>query len=261
MAAAGRGPARSANRQPTLPVLLAYESADDHDRRRLTEIFRGVSLLDHAVDTKRATAVPVRGGQEERCLVWVVLEAVGVQRHAGVHRHALVRCAERSVAVQGQGEDLVDLWRGGPVRGVGLVRRVGEHRLQGLPVAGQQPPGDLCRRPRDVLGNGDAIGFLDRDEVVGLDARAVGGERVDDELVRVERPVGHVQPLVGRPVEHGVVGEDVLANDVLDVAGAPELLGAGELVRVLRVALILTGPGAGQAVGKADGESGQVGAG
>ncbi|PNE37012.1 polyprenyl synthetase family protein [Streptomyces noursei] len=30
-----------ANRQPTLPVLLAYESADAHDRRHLTEIFHG----------------------------------------------------------------------------------------------------------------------------------------------------------------------------------------------------------------------------
>ncbi|MFI6014112.1 polyprenyl synthetase family protein [Streptomyces sp. NPDC051243] len=30
-----------ANRQPTLPVLLAYESADDHDRRLLTRVFHG----------------------------------------------------------------------------------------------------------------------------------------------------------------------------------------------------------------------------
>ncbi|MGW7337653.1 hypothetical protein [Streptomyces sp. NPDC054808] len=91
--------------------------------------------------------------------------------------------------------------------------------------------------------------------------RAGGGERGDDELVRVARAVGHVQPLVGRPVEHGVVGEDVLADDIVDVAGVPELLGAGELVGVLRVALVLAGPGAGQARGKAGGEGGQVGAG
>ncbi|MGW7824447.1 polyprenyl synthetase family protein [Streptomyces puniciscabiei] len=37
-----------ANRQPTLPVLVAYESADDQDRRRLTRAFHG--------DTDPATA-------------------------------------------------------------------------------------------------------------------------------------------------------------------------------------------------------------
>lgn len=109
--------------------------------------------------------------------------------------------AEGSVAVQGQGEDLVDLRRAGSVRGVGLGHRVVEELLQGLFVAGKHPPGDVCRGPCRVLGNGDAVGFLDRVEVVGLDVRAVGRERGDDELVRVDGPVGHVQPLVGRPVE------------------------------------------------------------
>ncbi|WP_406161670.1 hypothetical protein [Streptomyces canus] len=78
----------------------------------------GRELLDHAVDAKCATAVPVGVGKED--LVRVVLVAVGVQRDAGIHRHALVRCAEGSVAVQGQGEDLVDLWRAGPVRRLGI---------------------------------------------------------------------------------------------------------------------------------------------
>lgn len=168
--------------------------------------------------------------------------------------------APRAPSLYRVGEDLVDLCRAGPVRGVGLGRRVVEHRLQGLFVAGQHPSGDLCRRPRGVLGNGDAVGFLDCGEVVGLDVRAVGGERGDDELVRVAGPVGDVQPLVGGPVEHGVVGEDVLADDVVDVAGVPEFVGAGELVRVLRVALVLAGPGAGQTGGQTGSEGGQVGA-
>ncbi|MEV6021716.1 hypothetical protein [Streptomyces sp. NPDC052036] len=96
----------------------------------------GRELLDHGVDAKGTTGVPVGGGQEKRCLVRVVLEAVGVQGHAGIHRHALVRCAEGSVAVQGQGEDLVDLRWGGPVRRLGLVLRVVEDRPQGLFVEG-----------------------------------------------------------------------------------------------------------------------------
>ncbi len=66
----------------------------------------------------------------------VVLEAVGVQRPARFGRHAVVRGAQRSVAVQRQGEDLVDLWRGTPARGFRLVGRVVKHLFQGLFVAG-----------------------------------------------------------------------------------------------------------------------------
>lgn len=184
----------------------------------------GRELLDHAVDAKCATAVPVGVGKEERRLVRVVLEAVGVQRVAGVHRHALVRCAEGSSPYRVR----VRTWStyGGPGRcgGSGYVR---EHCLQGLLVAGQHPPDDSSRRPVRILGNGDAVGFLDGVEVVRLDVHADGGERRDDDLVRVPGPVGHVQPLVGRPVEHGVVGEDVLADDIVDKTGVPELLGTG----------------------------------
>ncbi|WP_411089250.1 hypothetical protein [Streptomyces sp. 061-3] len=64
-----------------------------------------------------------------------------------------------------------------------------------------------------------------------------------------------------RTVEVGVVGEDVLADDVVDVADVPELLGPGELILVPRVALVLIGPGAGQAGGQTTGEVGQVGSG
>ncbi len=95
--------------------------------------------------------------------------------------------------------------------------------------------------------------------MVGLETVPLGGERRDDELVRVEGAVGYVEPPVGRPAEYGVLEEYVLADDVLDKAGVPELPGSGELVLVPPVALVVAGPGAGQAGGQTTGEAGQVG--
>lgn len=147
------------------------------------------------------------------------------------------------------------------MRELGLGRRVAEHPVQGLLVAGQQPTGDLEGRPGRGVGDGDAVRFLDAGEVVGTNAVAVGFERGDDELAGIQGAVSDVEPLAVGAVEDGVVVEDVLADDVIDVTEVPELLCEGELVRVPRVALVLTGPGAGQACGKLDGEGSQVGAG
>ncbi|AKJ15668.1 polyprenyl synthetase [Streptomyces incarnatus] len=62
-----------ANRQPTRPVLLAYESADDHDRRLLTRVFHGDTdptrahrdLLDVLT---RTGAIAETTGQAQDCV-------------------------------------------------------------------------------------------------------------------------------------------------------------------------------------------------
>lgn len=101
--------------------------------------------------------------------------------------------------------------------GFGLLHRVVEQPVQGQLVAGQDPASDVGSGPGGVVGDGDAVGFLDPVEVVGLEAVDVGLECGDDELVGVPGPVGDVEPLPFGSAQDSLVGEDLGADDVVDV--------------------------------------------
>ncbi len=81
----------------------------------------GGELLCHGLDAQGLAGLAVRGGQEEGALVRVVLEAVDVERGAGLCGRRRVRGAERAVGVPGQGEDLVDLGGAGRSGGSGCA--------------------------------------------------------------------------------------------------------------------------------------------
>lgn len=125
------------------------------------------------------------------------------------------------------------------MRGFGPVDEAAAYRVTSDLVAGQQPSGDAGGGPDGIGGDRDAVGLLDPHEVVRLD---VGAERGDDELAGPQRPVADVEVLAIRAVECGLVAQDVLVDDVLDVTGVPETFDGVELVLVGGMLLVFARP-------------------